>query len=84
MKRGGGSEPNQFLFRPVEFRRDRSLWLEGRLKLRLDQCAAMRALEIAALLKMLQVAANRRKRDADRLRQFLDRGRAHACGYAPA
>src|ERR1700729_4028331 len=35
----------------------------------------MRALEIAALLEMLQVAANRRERDADRLRQFLDRGR---------
>ena len=54
MKRGSRSEPDRFLFRPVEFSRDRGLWLEGRLKLLLDQRAAMRALEIAALLEMLR------------------------------
>src|SRR5271170_7262802 len=76
MKRRGRRKPNRFLFWPVKFSRDRGRRLERRLKLLLDQRAAMRALEIAARLEMLQVAANRRERDADRLRQFLDRGRA--------
>src|SRR6202020_2329486 len=69
-------KPDRLLFRPVEFGRDCGLWLEGRLKLLLDQRAAVRALKIAARLKMLEIAADRRERGAHRLRQFLDRGGA--------
>ena len=76
MKRRSRGEPNQFFFRPIEFGRDRRFWLEGGLKLLLDQRAAVRALKIAARLQMLEVAADRRERDADRLRQFLDRRRS--------
>ena len=76
MKSRSRSKPDRFLFRPIELGGDRGLWLKSRLQELLNQRPAVRALEIAALLQMLEIAADCGERDADRLRQFLDRRRA--------
>ena len=82
MKRRSRREPNRFLLGPVEFRRDRGLWLERRLELLLDQRAAMRALKIAARLQMLEVATDRHLRHLQVGRQVGDPDRA-AGGQRP-